>query len=200
MLGTRGRGGFFSGVGGEPLLGFSMMAFPKRRTNETLLPSVILRRGLSFFDPHAVTDLPIHPRSSPARPRGVVAVVTERGRFLVIRRSSRVVAPGAYCFPGGAIESGESEEEALVREIREELGTTFHPLCRVWESITPWGIPLAWWQGSFEPGVPLVPNPNEVASAHWHTLEEMARLPGLLESNLAFLDALASGLIRLQDM
>lgn len=125
-------------------------------------------------------------------------MVIEGGRFLVIRRSPHVVAPGAYCFPGGTIETGESEEAALVREIREELGTAIYPFCRVWESVTPWGIPLAWWQGRLEPGVAMVPNPAEVASVHWYTPEDMARLPGLLESNLAFLEAVASGQIRLQ--
>ena len=56
------------------------------------------------------------------RHRGVVAVVVRDGRFLVIRRSNRVVAPGMICFPGGGVEADESEEETLIREIREELG------------------------------------------------------------------------------
>jgi (d)CTP diphosphatase len=152
---------------------------------------------MSFFDPHAAGDLPIRCQPGPFSPRGAVAVVFEGGRFLVIRRSPHVVAPWAYCFPGGAIECGESVEEALVREIREELGTVIYPICRVWESVTPWGVPLSWWQGRLEPDAPILPNPSEVASVHWHTPEETARLPGLLESNLAFLEALASGQIRL---
>ncbi len=154
---------------------------------------------MSFFDPHAVGDSPIQDQPAPASPRGVVAVVLKGGRFLVIRRSPHVVAPWAYCFPGGAIEPGESEEQALVREIREELGTVVHPICRIWQSVTPWGIPLAWWQGRLEPDAPIVPNPAEVASVHWHTPDEMARLPGLLESNLAFLEALRFGQIRLRE-
>lgn len=44
---------------------------------------------------------------------GVVAVVVENRRWLVIRRSQCVVAPGKYCFPGGGIETAETEEQAL---------------------------------------------------------------------------------------
>jgi len=126
-----------------------------------------------------------------------VAVIVREGRFLVIRRSRHVVAPLAHCFPGGAIEPGESEQDALVREIREELGTAIRPLRRLWQSATPWGVPLAWWLGEMDAGAAIAPNPAEVDSVGWHTPEEMRGLPGLLPSNLAFLDALASGEIDL---
>jgi 8-oxo-dGTP pyrophosphatase MutT (NUDIX family) len=122
-----------------------------------------------------------------------VAVIVRERHFLVIRRSRHVVAPLAYCFPGGAVEPGESEEDALVREIREELGTTIRPLRRLWESITPWGVPLAWWLGELDADAAIAPDPAEVDSVGWYTPEEMRGLPGLLASNLAFLDALALG-------
>ena len=42
--------------------------------------------------------------------RGVVGVVVEGGRLLVIERSQTVEAPGMFCFPGGGIEPGEAEQ------------------------------------------------------------------------------------------
>ncbi|HEY1784258.1 MAG TPA: NUDIX domain-containing protein [Pirellulales bacterium] len=132
--------------------------------------------------------------SSPMR-RGVVAVVPRDERLLVIRRSALVVAPGAYCFPGGGIEGEETEPAALVREIQEELGLDIVPLRRLWQSVTPWQVELAWWLVRLPAGAEPVPNPAEVAACEWHTPEAMRRLPGLLESNLAFLDALAAGQI-----
>ena len=135
--------------------------------------------------------------SPPLHRRGAVAIIVREGRFLVIRRSDGVVAPRAFCFPGGGIEDEESEQEALAREIREELGTTIAPLRRVWQSVTPWGVELAWWLSELPPDGILAPNPAEVESVHWVTAEEMAQLPGLLESNRAFLGALASGQIEL---
>src|SRR5689334_13980746 len=114
--------------------------------------------------------------------RGVVAVVVRDGRLLVIRRSQLVVAPGAFCFPGG-IEAGESEEQALVREIQEELNAAVRPLRRIWQSETPWSVELAWWLAEFEMNAEPIPAPAEVESIHWHTPTEMTELPGLLESN-----------------
>jgi 8-oxo-dGTP pyrophosphatase MutT (NUDIX family) len=48
--------------------------------------------------------------------RGVVAVARRGACFLAIRRGELVAAPGRLCFPGGHIEPGEAEHEAVVRE------------------------------------------------------------------------------------
>lgn len=128
---------------------------------------------------------------------GVVAVIREGPKLLVIRRSKHVVAPGAYCFPGGGIEPGETEEQALVRELREELAVETIPGRRIWRSTTPWGVRLAWWTAALGPGAVPVAAPAEVESWHWHTVDEIARLPALLASNLEFLSRLAGGEITL---
>lgn len=44
------------------------------------------------------------------------------GKFLLARRSLGHSGAGCWEFPGGKIESGESQKQALVREINEELG------------------------------------------------------------------------------
>lgn len=44
------------------------------------------------------------------------------GRVLAARRPVSSAGPGGWEFPGGKVEVGESPEEALRREIREELG------------------------------------------------------------------------------
>lgn len=131
--------------------------------------------------------------------RGAVAVIRDRDRLLVIRRSQQVVAPGAYCFPGGGIEFGESEQDALVRELREELNVDVVPLRRLWWSTTPWSVELAWWLARLAPGFSPQPAPAEVESFHWHTVEELVALPDLLQSNRQFLAALARGEISLDD-
>jgi 8-oxo-dGTP diphosphatase len=57
----------------------------------------------------------------------VGAIITnERGELLLIKRGH---APGAglWSLPGGRIEPGETDAEALVRELREETGLTVEP-------------------------------------------------------------------------
>ena len=130
---------------------------------------------------------PIAIPDDPGR-RGVVGVAVRDGRMLVIRRSRSVVAPLVYCFPGGGIELNESEEEALVREFREEVGVAVRPLRRLWECVTAWKVELAWWLVEMPPDATPVPNPAEVESIHWYTPEEMSQLPDLLESNREFLE------------
>ncbi|AFY01858.1 (deoxy)nucleoside triphosphate pyrophosphohydrolase [Bdellovibrio bacteriovorus] len=56
----------------------------------------------------------------------VVAAVIQRqedpeGRILVVRRGPEQSGAGFWEFPGGKVEAGEAPEQALVREITEEL-------------------------------------------------------------------------------
>jgi 8-oxo-dGTP diphosphatase len=46
------------------------------------------------------------------------------GRVFVARRGPGMSAAGDWEFPGGKVEAGESPEEALARELWEELGIT----------------------------------------------------------------------------
>jgi len=137
------------------------------------------------------------PRDTAALPvrRGVVAVVVRDGRFLTIRRSLTVVAPGKYCFPGGGIEGVECEEAALAREMHEELAVAIRPVRCIWRSTTAWRVELAWWLTEIDAGTPIAPNPLEVESVHWLSPAEMLSLADLLESNRLFLDAVAAGTI-----
>lgn len=98
-----------------------------------------------------------------------VALIDSVGRILLGRRPSDKPMPGLWEFPGGKINLGETPEEALIRELREELAIDtkesclapiafashrydkFHLLmplfvCRVWEGIPQpiEGQELAW--------------------------------------------------------
>lgn len=125
--------------------------------------------------------------------RGVVAVVPRRDRLLVIRRSQAVIAPGAYCFPGGGLQANESESAAIVREMREELNVEATPQQCLWRSTTPWNVKLAWWLAELPADSVLVPNEDEVEAIHWLVPDEIRSLAGLLESNHHFLDAWQRG-------
>ena len=119
---------------------------------------------------------------------GVIGVAWQAEKLLVIRRSRLVTAPLRYCFPGGGIETGETQPEALRREMREELGLEIEIGPQLWSSSTRYGE-LHWWRIHPLNLAELTPDPAEVESAHWWTPSEFRAEPDALASNLAFLDA-----------
>ncbi len=68
----------------------------------------------------------------------VCAVIeSDAGLILACQRDDDRHLGGLWEFPGGKIEKGESAEEALIREIQEELGIVIEPISEmrfvVWE-------------------------------------------------------------------
>src|SRR4028119_372600 len=61
----------------------------------------------------------------------VGAAVLDGRRLLAARRLEPPQLAGGWELPGGKVEAGESEEEALVRECREELGVDIRLLRRI---------------------------------------------------------------------
>ncbi len=58
----------------------------------------------------------------------VAAIVSDGDTVLACRRAPGRAAAGAWEFPGGKVEPGESARHALRREIREELGVELRGL------------------------------------------------------------------------
>lgn len=57
------------------------------------------------------------------------ALIDADGRVLVQQRSAGRAMAGLWEFPGGKIEPGETPEQALVRELHEELGIDVTAAC-----------------------------------------------------------------------
>lgn len=55
--------------------------------------------------------------------RVVAAVIEREGKYLITQRRSSAVLGGLWEFPGGKVETGETDEAALKREVRERVGT-----------------------------------------------------------------------------
>ena len=58
-----------------------------------------------------------------------VALVDEDGRVMIARRPNGKSMAGLWEFPGGKIEAGETPEDALIRELKEELAIDVKKPC-----------------------------------------------------------------------
>lgn len=128
---------------------------------------------------------------------GVVGVILREDRFLLIRRSQLVAAPGLICFAGGGLEEGETEDQALVREMQEELAIDVIPDQRIWECTTRWGFKLGWWLIHATHDLSPQPNPAEVEEVFWLTRPEFSSRKDLLGSMPDFLEAWRTGVLKL---
>jgi 8-oxo-dGTP diphosphatase len=67
-------------------------------------------------------------RTYPTRPYlAVSAAIVRDDRVLIVRRARRP-AHGLYTLPGGGVELGETLEEAVIREVREETALEVEPV------------------------------------------------------------------------
>lgn len=129
--------------------------------------------------------------------QAAVAAIVREGKLLVIKRALTVRAPGKLCFPGGHIEAGEHAAEAIVRELREELGVRAIAIAPLWVSTAPSGCQLHWIECRIDQAeLSLRPNPSEVHSVKWMTVEQLAEHPEVLSSNFSFLECVKTGKIQ----
>jgi 8-oxo-dGTP diphosphatase len=57
------------------------------------------------------------------------ALIDADDRVLIAQRPQGKALAGLWEFPGGKIDAGERPEDALIRELREELGVLVKPAC-----------------------------------------------------------------------
>jgi mutator protein MutT len=136
--------------------------------------------------------MPAKVSSKYGKPRhGAVGIVVENNEFLVIRRSAFVRAPNMLCFPGGTIEVGETPEQAVVRELNEELGLIVDSPQMIWQSRTSWGTLLDWLVVERHPESQPRANEREVAEFMWLEPSRLLKRPDLLGSMPDFFGAWA---------
>jgi 8-oxo-dGTP diphosphatase len=85
----------------------------------------------------------------------VGAALLNDGRLLAARRSAPPELAGRWELPGGKVEPGETPEDALVRELREELGIETRSVARVpgeWPLEAPYVLRV--WTARLLSGVP----------------------------------------------
>ncbi|RYM34193.1 (deoxy)nucleoside triphosphate pyrophosphohydrolase [Brumimicrobium glaciale] len=69
----------------------------------------------------------------------VCAVILRDKKMLIAQRSEKMKLPLKWEFPGGKLEEGESEEQAIVREIKEELNIEILPVKKISSHVHDYG-------------------------------------------------------------
>lgn len=126
----------------------------------------------------------------------IVAVITKGNKVLFIERAPGVRGSGYWAPVSGEVEPGESQEAAVVREAKEEVGLTVRPVRKVWENISSRGtFVLHWWLAEYVGGE-LVLERKEVSDARWLTAEEINKMDGTFEGDREFYQTVLPSLIR----
>jgi NAD+ diphosphatase len=137
-----------------------------------------------------VCGLIAYPRISPA----MMALVT-RGDEVLLARAHRF-PPGMYSALAGFVEPGETIEDCLRREVREEVGVEVHP--PVYFGSQSWAFPhslMIAYTAEYAGGE-LRPEADEIEDARWFSASKLPLLPSpvsiarrLIEATVARLSA-----------
>ena len=111
------------------------------------------------------------PRLAPA-----IIVLVERDRELLLARS-RHFLPGMYSVLAGFVEPGESLEEAVVREVKEEVGLTVKDI--KYFGSQPWPFPHSLMIGftAIYAGGEITLDDTEIEDAGWFTVDNLPPIP-----------------------
>jgi 8-oxo-dGTP diphosphatase len=125
--------------------------------------------------------------------RVVAARIEREGRVLIAQRAAGKARAGTWEFPGGKVETGESDAGALEREIAEELGSpaaVVGPALAVVDHRYPeLEIRLVLYPVALR-GEPTA-RPEDHAALRWASAEELSKLP-LSPADRALVEALAA--------
>jgi 8-oxo-dGTP diphosphatase len=108
----------------------------------------------------------------------VGAAIIADGRVLGCERAEPPESAGRWEFPGGKVEPGENELDALVRECEEELGVKIAVGERIGVDVPVshgWAV-LRVWLATLVSGEP---QPLEHASLRWLAVDELHSVPWL---------------------
>jgi len=112
------------------------------------------------------------PRLAPA-----IIVLVERGDKLLMARS-RHFASGMYSVLAGFVEPGESLEEAVIREVKEEVGISIKDI--QYFGSQSWPFPhslMIGFTATYEGGE-ISMDDTEIEDAGWFSIDKLPPLPG----------------------
>ncbi len=126
-----------------------------------------------------------------SKPLNVVALVLENhlGKILVAKRAQHKHLGGMWEFPGGKVESGETQLQAIIRETKEEIDFDLpnaKPLITTTHTYDEFTLTLDVWY--HKANNPIV-HPNENQPLKWVSKSELSQL-GMPEADKPIIQAI----------
>ena len=114
----------------------------------------------------------------------VAALIWKDGRFLACQRPAHKTRGLLWEFVGGKVEPGETKEEALIRECREELDITVSPgdvFMEVIHAYPDLTVRLTIFHATIAEGVPKALEHNEIRWITPQEIDDLAFCPADVE-------------------
>ena len=125
--------------------------------------------------------------------QAIVAIIQKSNRFLFVKRSDYIeTAKGYWCPVSGGIEDNETQEEALKREVMEEVGLNVvgvREICQI-PSQNNQSL-LHFWTTRIISGKARITS-NEATDIKWVTLEEMRELSPTFKEDIQVFESLSN--------
>jgi 8-oxo-dGTP pyrophosphatase MutT (NUDIX family) len=127
------------------------------------------------------------------RRQAVVAIIQQSNKFLLVKRSDYIeTAKGYWCPVSGGIEENETQEQALKREVMEEVGLDVVAVKKICE------IPsrdnsslLHFWTTNIISGKARITS-NEATDVKWATVDEMKKLSPIFKEDIQVFESLSA--------
>jgi len=126
------------------------------------------------------------------RRQAVVAIIQQSNKFLLVKRSDYIeTAKGYWCPVSGGIGENETQEQALRREVMEEVGLDVVAVKKICE------IPshdnsslLHFWTTNIISGKARITS-NEATDIKWATVDEMKKLSPIFKEDIQVFESLS---------
>lgn len=160
----------------QALMDLGAILCTRRHPNCVLCP---WQRHCRAYNLNVQSELPMSESRAPLPHKqiGVAVIHNRQGQILIDRRRQEGLLGGLWEFPGGKMEPGETVQDCIRREIKEELGIEIEvgdPLIVVDHAYTHFRITLNVYHCRHLSGEP---QPLECDQVRWVTLAELDQYP-----------------------
>ncbi len=106
----------------------------------------------------------------------IAIIIQKDNKFLLIKRANKNSSEDYWSPITGAVEKDEKQDEAVVREAKEEMGIVVKPIKKVWECCTQNKQYILHWWIAKQASYTITIDPSEVKEYKWVAPNDMNTL------------------------